>query len=454
MRKLLFIGIALLLNLMAVGQKLSDKPAYAKASADKSKVMVMDIKAEIDARMLRYVKLALSHAEKTKADYVIVDMDTFGGGLAEAKDIVKLILNFKKPVWVFINTNAISAGAFISIACDSIYMSPGSSIGASSVVDGEGKFASTKVQSAMRAFMRSTAESNNRDPKIAESMVGVSSSDSTGITKVITLTTTEAIAKGYCEAKVNSIEEILKRNKIENYEIDHFELGTAERIIAFFINPFISGLLILIIIGGLYFELQTPGAVFPIAASLVALVLYLVPYYLNGLAEYWEVIALMAGIILLIAEIFIIPGFGVAGILGIGLTVGSLILIMLNNDFFNFEFVPLGDIVVAAFTAIGGLTAGVLLLFFGGAKLTETKAFRRIALTDTQKSSHGYSVNVNAHDLIGKTGIAHTVLRPSGKVLIDDQVYDAFTRGDYVQKGDPIQVIATEGITLKVKLVS
>jgi membrane-bound serine protease (ClpP class) len=270
--------------------------------------------------------------------------------------------------------------------------------------------------------------------------------------KVITFTTLEAMRYHYCEAKVNSIEDILKRNKIESYEIDHFELGATERIISFFINPFISGLLILVIIGGLYFELQTPGAVFPIAASLLALVFYLVPYYLNGLAEYWEVIALMAGIILLIAEIFVIPGFGVAGVLGIGLTVGSLILIMLNNDFFNFEFVPLGDIVVATFTAIGGLTGGILLLFFGGAKLTQTKAFRRMALTDTQESAQGYSVNISSKELIGKKGIAHTVLRPSGKVMIDDQVYDAFTRGDYVQKGETIEVIGTEGITLKVKV--
>ena len=162
----------------------------------------------------------------------------------------------------------------------------------------------------------------------------------------------------------------------------------------------------------------------------------------------------MVGIILLIAEIFIIPGFGVAGILGIGLTVGSLILIMLNNDFFNFEFVPLGNIVVATVSAVGGLTAGVLLLFFGGASLTQTKAFKRIALTDTQESAQGYSVNNSSKELIGKTGIAHTVLRPSGKVLIDDQVYDAFTRGDYVQKGDAVEVIGTEGITLKVKVVN
>ena len=453
MRKLLFIGIALFTNLMTFGQTLSTASSETKASEYKPKVMVMDVKAEIDPRMLRYVKLAIEHAEKTKADFVIIDMDTYGGVLTDAKEIVDLIMDFKKPIWVFINSDAASAGALISIACDSIYMSPGASIGAATVVEGDGKAAPDKYQSYMRSIMRSTAEENHRDPRIAEGMVDervvIDSVKQAG--KVITLTTNEAIKYHYCEAKVNSIEEILKRNKIEGYEIDHFELGATERIISFFINPFISGLLILIIIGGLYFELQTPGAVFPIAASMLALVLYLVPYYLNGLAEYWEVIALMLGIILLIAEIFIIPGFGVAGVLGIGLTVGSLILIMLNNDFFNFEFVPLGDIVIATFSAVGGLTAGVLLLFFGGAKLSETKAFKRIALTDTQESAQGYSVNVNAKDLIGKTGIAHTVLRPSGKVLIDDQVYDAFTRGDYVQKGDPIEVIATEGITLKVK---
>ena len=450
MRKLLFLGITLIATSAAFGQL-----PGGSSSKGKLKVMTMDIKAEIDPRMLRYVKLALEHAEKTKADYVIVDMDTYGGVLTDAKEIVDLIMDFKKPIWVFINSDAASAGALISIACDSIYMSPGASIGAATVVEGDGKAAPDKYQSYMRSIMRSTAEENHRDPRIAEGMVDervvVDSIKQAG--KVITFTTNEAIKYRYCEAKVNSVEEILKRNKIENYEIDHYELGTAEQIISFFINPFISGLLILVIIGGIYFELQTPGAVFPIAASLLALILYLVPYYLNGLAQYWEVIALMVGIILLIAEIFVIPGFGVAGVLGIILTVGSLILIMLNNDFFNFEFVPFGDIVVAAITAIGGLTGGALLLFFGGAKLTQTKAFKRMALTDTQESAQGYSVNTSSKELIGKKGIAHTVLRPSGKVLIDDQVYDAFTRGDYVQKGDPVEVIATEGITLKVKVV-
>ena len=447
-RKMLF---AFVLIFSATGLCAQSTPA--KTTVDKSKVMVMDIKAEIDPRMLRYVRLSLEHAEKTNVDYVIIDMDTYGGVLTDAKEIVDLIMDFKKPIWVFVNSDAASAGALISIACDSIYMSPGASIGAATVVEGDGKAAPDKYQSYMRSIMRSTAEENHRDPRIAEGMVDervvIDSIKQAG--KVITLTTNEAIKNHYCEAKVNSIEEILKRNKIENYEIDHFTLGVTEKIIAFFLNPFISGLLILIIIGGLYFELQTPGAIFPIAASLVALVFYLVPYYLNGLAEYWEIITLMVGIILLAAEIFIIPGFGVAGITGIALTVSSLILIMLNNDFFNFEIVPLGDIVKATFAAVSGLAGGALLLFFCGAKLTETKAFKRIALTDTQESSQGYSVRTNEQDLVGKKGTAHTVLRPSGKVMIDENVYDAFTRGEYIQKGETIEVIGTEGITLKVR---
>ena len=429
---------------------------FSLLAQEKPKVMVMEIKSEIDPRMLRYVKLAIEHAEKTNADYVIVDMDTYGGVLTDAKEIVDLIMDFKKPIWVYINSDAASAGALISIACDSIYMSPGASIGAATVVEGSGgQAAPDKYQSYMRSIMRATAEENGRDPRIAEGMVDekvvVDSIKQAG--KVITFTTSEALKYGYCEAKVESIEEILKRNKVENYEIDYFKLGAAEKIISFFLNPFISGLLILVIIGGIYFELQTPGIGFPLFAAMIALVLYLVPYYLNGLAEYWEILALLVGLILIILEIFVIPGFGVAGVLGIGMTVGSLMLIMLNNDFFNFEFVPLGDIVVAMFATLGGITGGALLLFFGGARLTQTSAFKRMALTDIQETDQGYTSNFNEGPMVGKTGIAFTVLRPSGKVIIDDKIYDAFSSGEYIEKEETIEVISVESSTLRVKKV-
>lgn len=424
------------------------------ALAQKSKVMVMEIKEEIDPRMLRYVKLAIDHADKTKADYVIVEMDTYGGVMTDAKEIVDVIMDFKKPIWVYINSDAASAGALISIACDSIYMSPGATIGAATVVEGNGgQEAPDKYQAYMRGIMRSTAEKNGRNPRIAEGMVDerivIDSIKQEG--RVITFTTSEALKFGYCEAQVESIEEILKRNNVKDYEISTFKLGTIEKIIAFALNPFISGLLILVIIGGIYFELQTPGIGFALFAAVTALVLYLIPYYLNGLAEYWEIIALFIGVILIIAEIFILPGFGVAGVLGITLTVVSLILIMLNNDFFNFEFVPLGDIVVATIVAFGGLTGGMVVLFFGGSRIMQSKAFQRMALTETQESSKGFSVNTYSESMNGKTGTAYTVLRPSGKVMIGDQLFDAFTRGDYVEKGEPIVVIESEGVTLKVK---
>lgn len=442
MRKLFFIHCLMLLF-----------PMVLHAQPEKKKVMVMEIKAEIDPRMSRYVRLALEHAEKINADIIIIDMDTFGGALDDAKAIVDMLMDEKRHTWVFINADAASAGALISIACDSIYMSPGATIGAATVVNATGEAAPDKYQSYMRSIMRSTAEENGRDPHIAEGMVDenvvIDSVKQAG--KVITFTTNEAIENGYCEGKVESIEEILKRNKIDSYDLEKFELGVSEKIIAIFLNPFISGILILVIIGGIYFELQTPGIGFPLFAAITALVLYLVPYYLNGLAEYWEIIALFVGIILLIAEIFVLPGFGIAGIAGITLTLVSLILIMLNNDFFNFEFVPLGDIIVATFATVGGLTGGVLLLFFGGARITKTRAFQRIALNDTQEKSQGYTVNTLSDTLLGKKGTAYTVLRPGGKVIIEDQIYDAFTRGDYVEKGDPIEVIGNEGITLKVK---
>ncbi|HZY79422.1 MAG TPA: NfeD family protein [Cyclobacteriaceae bacterium] len=426
------------------------------AQNGKKKVMVMEIKAEIDPRMNRYVELALAHATEINADYVVVELDTYGGTLTDAKEITQKIMDFKKPVWVFINSDAASAGALISIACDSIYMSPGASIGAATVVSGgDGSAAPDKYQSYMRSIMRSTAEENGRNPTIAEGMVDekivIDSVKQAG--KVITLTTTEAIALGYCEGKVTSIAEILEKNKVGEYDIETFRLGFTEKIIAFVLNPFVSGILILVIIAGIYFEMQAPGIGFPLFAAITALVLYLVPYYLNGLAAYWEVIALFIGVGLLAAEIFVIPGFGIAGISGIILTIGSLVLIMLRNDFFNFEYIPLGDITIALFSAVGGIGGGLLLLIVLGARLTDTAAFKRLALSDTQDSSQGYSVSAHPVTMTGKKGTAHTVLRPSGRVMIDNQIYDAFTRGEYIERGEQVEVISTEGVALKVKKI-
>lgn len=423
-------------------------------STKKETVMVMNIDAEIDPRMNRYVELALKHAKDVEADYVVIEMDTYGGAVTDAKDIVERIMDFEKPIWVFINKDAASAGALISIACDSIYMAPGANIGAATVVTADGAAAPDKYQSYMRSTMRSIAEENGRDPKIAEAMVdqSIAIDSITNEGQVITFSTSEAIKYGFCEGKASSIEEILEKNGVNDYEIVEFNLSGTEKVISIFLNPFISGILILVIIGGIWFELQTPGVGFPIAAAAIALVLYFVPYYLNGLAENWEIIAFFLGIVLIALEIFVIPGFGIAGIAGIVVTVGSLILVMLNNDAFDFSFVGFNELLIAVSAALAGLLGSMVLLFVGGVRLTNTKIFSRVALMDTMGRDQGYTSNFKTTSMVGKKGVAYTILRPSGKVIIEDEIYDAYTRGEYIDRDEKIIVTSDEGTSLKVKI--
>ncbi|MEQ9298348.1 MAG: NfeD family protein [Cyclobacteriaceae bacterium] len=426
---------------------------WAVHAQDKPVVLLMKIDQEIDPRMNRYTELALDKAEEIEADYVVIEMDTYGGALNDADDIRTRILNFEKPVYVWINKDAASAGALISIACDSIYMTKGASIGAATVVTADGVAAPDKYQSYMRSIMRSTAEAKGRDPKIAEAMVDqnieVDSVSTAG--QVITFSTSEAIKFGFCEAQLDNIDEVMARSGVEEYELSEFKLDGAEKIIALFLNPAVSGILILIIIGGIYFELQTPGVGFPILASFVAAILYFTPYYLNGLAENWEIIMFFLGVALLAAEIFVIPGFGIAGILGLIFTIGSLVLVMLNNDTFDFSFVNSSDLFIAVSTTIMGLFGAIIVMFIGGVRLTNSQFFNRIALQDVQDTSQGYSSNFKSESFIGKTGVTYTVLRPSGKVMIEDNIYDAFTRGNYIEKGTAIEVIGEEGNSVKVK---
>lgn len=443
-----FLGLGAFFSLL-VAQDQSD-------AKDEKLVFIMKISSDIDPRTNRYSELALEKAAEMDASLVILELDTYGGALNDADDIRTRVLNFEKPIYVFINKDAASAGALISLACDSIYMAKGASIGAATVVTSDGAAAPDKYQSYMRSIMRSTAEANGRDPRIAEAMVDeeikIDSISQAG--KVITLSTSEAIEYGFCEAQVESIESILERVGIEDYETFEYELGSAETVISFFMNPFISGILILIILGGIYFELQTPGVGFPILASIVALVLYLVPHYLNGLAENWEILIFFIGLVLLALEFLVIPGFGLAGIAGLVMVCGSLLLVMLNNDNLDFSFVSF-DSMLTASLVLGLALVGVIFLFiFGSLKLADSPFMKKVALNEVQDSAQGFSTSSFVRsEMLGKQGVAHTVLRPSGKVMIENELFDATSRGGYIEVGEPVEVIEEEGNSLRVKKI-
>ena len=305
----------------------------------------------------------------------------------------------------------------------------------------------------MRSIMRSTAEAKGRNPEIAEAMVDeeirLDSLIKDG--KVLTFSVSEAIEYGFCEAEVEGITDIMLRSGVTQYDTDLFELNWSERFIALFLNPAVSGVLILLILGGLYFELQSPGLGFPIITSMVAALLYFTPYYLNGLAENWEIIVFFVGLLLISLEVFIIPGFGIPGILGLIFTIGSLTLVMVNNDGLNFDLIEASLLNNALITSLIGFIGALFLMILLGARLTKTSFFNRFALTDVQDTSTGYTSSFYNKSLIGSVGTVVSVMRPSGRIMIDDNVYDAYTRGEYLDKGEKIKVIAAEGTSLKVQ---
>ena len=404
----------------------------------------------------RLTEFAVREAKNQQADILFLHLNTFGGELEAAENIRTLLLDAPMPVFVFIDKNAASAGALISIACDSIYMSQGASIGAASVVNQTGEVMPDKYQSYMRSMMRSTALATGRDPDIAQAMVdpdievkGISEKG-----KVLTFTTLEAIKFGFCEGEANSKEEVMKLAGIENYFFVEQEPGIIEKIILFLLNPMVSGILIMLMIGGIYFELQTPGIGFPLFAALTAAALYFAPHYLHGLAEHWEILLFVIGIGLIILEIFAFPGFGVAGISGVALVITALVLSMTLNFKFDFTFVPTTTIIKKITLVLGFSSVGLLSSIWLGMKLINANTrFGTIALkTELGKETGFISQDLSMNELVGKTGRAATFLRPAGKVEINDELYDAVAEFGLIDKEAEVKVVRFENSQLVVVL--
>ncbi|MBK7855994.1 MAG: nodulation protein NfeD [Bacteroidetes bacterium] len=417
------------------------------------KVYVFNLKEMVAPGIARQMNRAMKDAEQQKAALFLIHMNTYGGLLDAADSMRTTLLNTNLASAVFIDNNAASAGALISIACNRIYMRSGASIGAATVVNETAEALPDKYQSYMRGMMRSTAEKRNRNAKIAEAMVdprtyieGVNDSG-----KVLTFTTDEAIANNYCNGKAENINDVLTSENLTGAQLVYYEPTWLDKTIGFFMNPAISGFLILVIIGGIYFEFQAPGTLFPIAASVIAAILYFTPLYLEGLAENWEILLVIIGVVLLGVEIFVIPGFGVTGITGLSLIAGGLILSLLNNIGFDFSFTPQGDILKAVISVSSGIILGLLMIFLLGAKLTESKRFQKMVLADSMQSSQGYVVNKTIIKE-GDSGTTISPLKPSGNIIINGKVYPATALSGYIEKNTDV-VIVEVGSNIVVKAV-
>lgn len=409
-----------------------------------------DIRQDIDKAALKKVTMAMKEARDLDARYIIINLDTYGGAVDAADKIRTAIIKSDIPVIAFINPQAASAGALISIACDSIYMSKGSSIGAATVVNQEGKVMPDKYQSFMRGMMRTTAESHGklerngeqvwrRDPLLAQQMCDTAN--------VLSFTQEEAIAHGYCEGKAESLSEVIEHLDTVDYILKEQKLSTLDNIILFLMSPVLQAIFLMLIIGGIYFELQSPGIGLPLGVAILGAILYFAPLYLGGLAQNWEIILFIVGIGLIMVEIFLIPGFGVAGISGIILTLGSLIFAMIDNNLFLFEgkinwellLTPIAIVTVSCFAAL------CLSIYIAG-KLYPKKAFNHIALrTELTENSGFVGVDTKISEFAGRQATVATALRPTGKVKIGEKLYEATLSVGMASKGEKVTVVKVEG---------
>ena len=419
------------------------------------KVIVIPVKQEIGPRVTRLIDKGIIKAKAEEVDLILLDMNTYGGLVTDADSIRISLLNSTIQTAVFINKNAASAGALISLACDDIYMQPGSSIGAATVVTQDGAAAPDKFQSYMRGLMRSTAEAKGkiengkykRNPKIAEAMVDENLVVQ-GISKkgeVLTFTVNEALKNGFCDKQLNSIEEVLDEKGLHKAEVIYIKESTLDVIVGWLLNPAVRGILIAGIIFGLYFEIQSPGLGIPSLAAISAALLYFAPAYLEGLAANWEIILFLIGVLLILIELLVIPGFGVAGIGGIILCVASLVLAALGNlSPVSFQPIDFTNLFVTFATLFIIIILFMLYLLINSSPKSSFNLFRSITHNENLKSAHSQATPAEFKDLIGLKATVVNECKPEGKVLINGRRYNAKSLQGAIKVGVQIKIVNSQ----------
>ena len=422
---------------------------FASLSFAQGKVYVANIDREIDLGMAPYVKRAVAEAESAKADAIIFKINTFGGRIDAATQIKDAILDSKVKTIAFIDKRAISAGSLISLSCSKIIMVPGSSIGATTVVDESGKKQSEKYQSFMRSEMRSTAERYNRRGDIAEGMVDerVVIKGLVDSTQLITLTSKEALHYGIADTILPNFSSLLTYLSLQNDEVVEVQSSWAESLLRFLTNPIITSLLLMVIMVGMFMEIKTPGWGLPGTASVIALVLFFGSGYILDLASSLDIVVFVVGVILLILEIFVIPGFGIVGALGIVLIISGLFLGLISDfNLFNPEMLSTAVIELAA-----ALLGSLLIMYILSKILPKTHMWNKLILKTNIDAKSGYAAKKEASNLVGKTGSVLTDLRPAGTIKLGKKRFDAVTAGEYIDKGAIIVVVNEEGSKIVVE---
>lgn len=430
----------ILVFIIFIGLLFFDDSKIAAESSSTKTVYVIPIEDTVEQGLKAFLSRATKEAEAEGANYIIFEIDTPGGRVDAAGQIAELIQSLDTPTVSFIVNKALSAGSYIALNTDTIYMKPHATMGASGVINPDGTAANKKAQSAWLAAMKSAAEAQGRDPKYAAAManpeIDLPELDAPK-GKYLTLRPKSAVKVGYAAGIVEDRAELLHALGLKNATILEMEPTLSEKLARFLINPFVITILLSIASLGLIVEVFSPGFGVPGIIGLLSLVLFFYGHVVAGLAGMEAIVLLILGIILVIAEFFV-PG-GIIGILGIGCVVVSLFIS--GQDIGNMAM----SIGIAFLTS---LIAAVILFRTIG---MEKGIFRHIILNDKTSTELGYVSTVNRLELIGLEGKTITPLRPSGTAEFDNEHLDVVSEGRFIQTGQMIKIVKVEGSRIVVR---
>lgn len=414
-------------------------PLAVQAQVTVSRVPVTGV---VELGLAPFIERSLAEAAANGVDIVVLDMDTPGGRVDAAERIADALSDSEVPVVTLVNRRAFSAGALIALATDGIYMRPGSVIGAVTPVDGSGTKAPEKYVSAMRSEMRALAEARGLDPAIAEAMVdetieveGVSQAG-----QLLTLTTEEAVRIGYAE-EVEDMADLLAMRGYGNAEIVTVEANWAERAVRFFSNPVVAPFLLSLGFLGLLVEIKTPTFGVAGVAGLLALSLFFGSHLIIGLAGLEDLIIFGIGLALVGVEVFLIPGFGLFGIVGILGILAGLYLSLMGSIPTTADFTRAGLVLSTTVVLIAVFAWTMIRSLPRSSRLAKSGIF----LLERTDREHGFESATSRSDLIGVVGKAITDLRPSGTGLFGDERIDVVSESEWIVEGTPIRIVSAEG---------
>lgn len=416
--------------------------AAAVPVAAQRTVVRVPVAGDVEMGLAPFIERALDEAATAGAAAVVLEIETPGGRVDAAERITAAISRAEVPVYAYVNMHAYSAGAMIALSAERVLMRVGSVMGAVTPVDGSGTKASEKMVSAMRARMRALAEARGLDPAIAEAMVDEELAIEGVVEggKLLTLTTGEAVRLGYAEV-VADWNGVLEAIGLVGAEVVDAEVNWAERIVRFFTNPVIAPFLLSLGFLGLLVEIRSSGFGLAGAAGLLSLSLFFGAHLLVGLAGAEDLIIVGVGIVLIGIEVFLVPGFGVFGVLGILAVLGGVFMAQIGNLPTQSDLARASGVLSAAIILVFVTAWFFLQSMFGSWRLRRSG----VILPDTTDRDEGYTSADIRTDMEGAEGVAITDLRPAGVGLFGDERMDVVSESEWIEEGTRIRVLSAEG---------